>query len=328
MSENVVGAKPSELVASLKTKEGSLSFTYSKSDFIANSIGHVMAIPTTHLTLLTFKNIFQNPEPAMVEHLKERWKDVPWKGDVLVRVGHNSLFGDIQRIFANDKIRGPLSFNFGDRKIAKVVRMMLRLLILPSMIFTSLKAKLFRADYYNPFTNTVNIFHPNPALGMHETGHAEFFNQERRGTLYALFSAVPIIKSFTEYKATLLGVARMKNDEERRKNLRVLEAAWGTYLMRDIMVLTLPFLAASPLATALTATKVISLPFGPSILKKLSEFGWTAGMVAGAASGHLLSRMPYPGQRQRFGYIFSGEADTSPNPLKPRQMLVATARPH
>lgn len=327
MPEQVIGAKPQELVSTIKTKEGSLSFTYSNTDFLANTIGHVLAIPTTHLMFLTFRNIFQNPPPELVDHLKDRWKDVPWKGDVLVRVGHNSLFGDVQRLFSRDVLRGPLSLDFGDSKLAKAARFAIRLLVLPNVVFNTLNAKIFRKDNYSAITNTVTIFHPNSAIGMHETGHAEFFNQEKFRTLYGLFKEMPILKSFTEYKASVRAVAHMKTDWERRQAMKVLEAGWGTYLMQDIMLLALPFVTLSPLRAAMIATKIFELPFGHKILKDLTKFGYTAGLMAGAASGHILSRAPYPGQRQRFGYIFEGNQTAYQPALADRQMLVAMAKP-
>ena len=327
MPEQVIGAKPQELVSSIKTTEGSLSFTYSNADVVANTIGHVMAIPTTHLMLLTFRNAFQNPPPELVNHLKDRWKDVPWKGDVLVRVGHNSVFGDVQRLFAKESLRGPFSFNFGEGKLAKAARLALRILVLPSVVLGGMKAKLFREDHYNVFTNTVNIYHPNSAIGMHELGHAEFFNQEKHRSIYGLFKEMPILKSFTEYKASVRAVAHMKTDSERRQALKVLEAAWGTYLMKDVMLIALPFVALSPLRAALTATSAFALPFGPKIVQELTKFGFTAGVLAGAASGHILSRTPYPGQRQRFGYIFEGNQTAYQPALADRQMLVAMAKP-
>jgi hypothetical protein len=327
MPEQVVGVKPQELVSTMKTKEGSLSFTYSNTDFVANTIGHVLAIPTTHIPSLTFRNIFQNPPPELVDHLRERWKDVPWKGDVLVRVGHNSIFGDIQRLFSKDSLRGPLSLDFGDAKVAKAARLALRILALPYVVFNALKAKLFRSDGYTAITNTVNVFHANSAIGMHETGHAEFFNQEKHRSIYGLFKEMPILKSFTEYKASVRAVAHMKTDSERRQAMKVLEAAWGTYLMKDVMLIALPFVALSPLRAALTATSAFALPFGPKIVQELTKFGFTAGVLAGAASGHILSRTPYPGQRQRFGYIFEGNQTAYQPALADRQMLVAMAKP-
>ena len=331
MAEAVIGAAPNEVVSSFKTKEGSLSFAYSNSDFLANSVGHVMAIPTRHIPLLTLRDIFRNPKPELVDFFKDRWKDVPWKGDVLVRIGHNSIFGDIQRLFANDQIRGPLSLGKTESKALKSLQWLVRLLVLPSVVFSALQKKLFRGNYYNTLTNTVNIFHPNTAIGMHEIGHAEFYNQEKNRTLYALFGGLPIIRSFTEYKASMLGIARMKNDAERLKATKVMEAMWGTYLMGDVIALALPFLAITPLTTALVASKKFTLPFGPDVLKRLLEFGYTAGVMAGAAAGHILSRAPYPGRRQRFGYVFEGKK-VVPKPafapaLSDRQMLVGMARP-
>ncbi len=259
---------------------------------------------------------------------------MPCKGDVLVRVGHASIVGDLQRLFANDKIRGPLSLDIGNTKLMKVYRTIFRLLAVPGVVLGGIHAKLFRANHYNPFTNTVHIFHPNPAIGMHEIGHAEFFNQERlRSLLYILFSPLPIVKSFVEYKASSIGMSRMKTDAERKKATKVLEAAWGTYLLRDTLLLSLPFVAVSPLTSALVATKTFVLPFGPQILKDLTQFSMSAGIMAGAASGHLLSRLPYPGRRERFGYVFSGaptkagkEPTYAKKVLGPHQVYASTAR--
>ena len=110
------------------------------------------------------EHISKSP-PELVEHFKERYKDVPCKGDVLVRVGHASIVGDLQRLFANDKIRGPLSLDIGNTKLMKVYRTIFRLLAVPGVVLGGIHAKLFRANHYNPFTNTVHIFHPNQRLG-------------------------------------------------------------------------------------------------------------------------------------------------------------------
>lgn len=341
MPEAVIGAKPTDIVHQTKTPEGSLTVSYNTKDILANTVGHMLAVPTTHLMLQTFGSVFRNPSRELATKLHDRFADVPWKGDVLVRVGHTSIFGNLQRYFTNhERIRGRPKFGFG--KIDRVLDYFAKVLLLPSFLFTELKAKLFRFDNYNPLTNVVTVFHPRLGAGMHELGHAEFFNQMPRGKreAYAIakmassivekfpvFGAIPVITSFLEWKATQMAMPHFRNDAERRRESTVLEAAFGGYLMYDFLVLTMPFLLpAIPFAKEMIASASVTLPQAfPELVRELFKFGWMRGTFAGAVAGNVLARLPYPGRRQRFGYIFSGKEKAQT--LAPHQVLVATARP-
>lgn len=105
MPEHVIGANPRDVIHQRITAEGSLTFAYNKRDIVANTIGHILAVPTTHTILWTWGSAFRNPSKELVTELYDRYKDVPWKGDVLVRVGHSSIFGDIQRMLALERAR-------------------------------------------------------------------------------------------------------------------------------------------------------------------------------------------------------------------------------
>lgn len=264
---------------------GSLTIDIREGDALVNSLGHLGAVPT-HAILGTLDYAFENAGSGIARHIADRWSDIPWRGDLLVRVGHSSLWGDIERTFRTN-IKGRPNF-------------FLRVLALPGTFFGWLATKLRRVDHYNPYTKTVHIFHRHPAVGMHETGHAAFYDQTRHQNLWALanlvpfytdkfllpwpFLTFPVVTSFQEWKATQGALRQMKSDTERREALKVLEPAFGTYLPTDVLSLAAPF-----------------IPGG---------FAWMlAAPLAGAIAGHIVNRTGWQGvkgRKERFGYVFEG----------------------
>lgn len=324
MPESVIGAKTTDILHQVKTKEGSLTVTHNSRDIVANTIGHVLAIPTTHTILWTWSSAFKNPSPELADQLFERYKDVPWKGDVLVRVGHTSIIGEVQRFMArNDNVRGRpwmLKDPVG-RVFEKFGKAGLSVLYLMDGMFTlgqAVWSKVFRTDFYNPFTNTVNIYHPKLAVGMHELGHAEFFNNQvtptgRLGIILGRLKNVmingvvpfhlPLVTPYIEYQASKNAMTHYKTDKERREGLKILEGAWATYVFDD----------------------VVNFAFIPEPINSVFRLALS---YPASVAGHLMARL-YPKQDQRFGYIFSGkDQGTSPKKqeLSAHQVLVATAK--
>ena len=311
MPEHVIGVNPRDVIHQRITAEGSLTFAYNKRDIVANTIGHILAVPTTHTILWTWGSAFRNPSKELVTELYDRYKDVPWKGDVLVRVGHSSIFGDIQRMLAsNERVRGR-PWNIKDkvgRTLEYAGKLGAAILMVPSMI----KNKFLRADYYNPFSNTVNIYHPKLAPGMHELGHAEFFNQmenKKRAAYYIgivnPIVTIPFFRSFYEWQASAIALKRFKGDAERRAGLKILEGAWATYLAIDSLTtaaLVAPALAIPLLKAAWSIPFVMPLGQG-TVLKGIVSLGMAP--YGASIGGHMMNRL-YPKKDQRFGYIFSG----------------------
>lgn len=360
MSEQIIGVQAKDIVHAAQSKEGSLTVAYNTRDLIANTLGHVLAVPTTHTVLWTWSSAFRNPSRELATDLYQRYKDVPWKGDVLVRVGQANLFGDIQRIFAkNEDIRGRpwmLKDPIG-RTIEYVGKLGAAILTTKDAI----ASKITRNDFYNPFSNTVTVFHPKLAAGMHELGHAEFYNQmdrkKRAGYIVALMNKIvylPFLRSFNEWQATANAMRHYKNDTERRQGLKMHEAAWATYLSVDALT------AMAFVAPALALPLLTSPAWGIAATARLGSRAVTLSMgvpmaVYGSSlAGHFMNRL-YPKKEQRFGYIFSGkqvepmphtkhqaggekplEQPTTPKKriperiiydLKPHQILEAQARP-
>lgn len=307
IASRVIGVRQKDVAKTQSTPEGGRVSFVLKQDLIARTIGHILAIPTTHLTLLTFNSIFKNPSEELVNNLYERWKDVPWKGDVLVRVGHSSIRGDIERLFLlnRDWIKGRgTTFKMLWAATARTA-------LLPLVLLPTLLGKVLRTDHYNPYTQTVNVFHPRLAPGMHEIGHAQFWDERHplKGALFLLGRVVPFVKSFTEWKASANAMKRFKSDKERREGAKILEGAWGTYFLGDVVSMATPFLPRE-LTTFLTKP-LINVTVGGLRLGALP-----LNAAAGALSGHMLSRLPYPGKRERFGYVFQGKDRSAPEQVR------------
>lgn len=314
MSEQQGKFEPREIRIDKPETGGSFTVEYDPRDLVANSVGHVLAIPTFHLPFLTMKDAFKTPSQELAHQVFDRWKDVPWKGDVLVRIGHTSLLGDFMRTFANDKdIKGrPNVF--------------VRALEYP---FTTLRGylegKLYRQNFYNPFTNTVTVFHPNIAVGMHEVGHAQFFDRTKYKTLWALAGHFPGVSSFMEWKASAFAMKQLKNDTERLQALKILEPAWATYLVGDTFKVLQPFLPVWFFGYLGVLLR------GPitSVIEQVLTYSYA--FIGAVSAGHLLSRLPYPGKRERFGWVFEGKKpvvqETSPEaPLENTQVRYAYAK--
>ncbi|MBI4066204.1 hypothetical protein HY411_00660 [Candidatus Gottesmanbacteria bacterium] len=249
---------------------------------------------------------FKNPSLGYAQELLKRWKDVPWRGDVLLRIGHTSLWGDIERTFRTD-IKGRPNF-------------FLRALGLLGTIPGWLGGKLNRDNFYNPFTNTVHVFRPVLATGMHEVGHAKFFDERTHRNLWVgatllpfiidrliapwPFLRIPIYTSFLEWQANVRAMKQFFTDTEREEALRVMEPAFGTYLPTDVLSLAAPF-----------------IPGG---------FAWMlAAPIAGAVAGHIVNRLPWNGikdRKERFGYVFEGKKAPVADALDDTQVRFASAR--
>lgn len=311
MDEAVVGVYSNQIVNHKATSEGSLTVSHKKFSLVADTIGHVLAIPTTHTILWTWGSMFKNPSKELATQIFDRYKDVPWKGDVLVRVGYTDIIGDIARIMArNEDVRGrPWMLKDKIGRAAEIVGKLGAVVLTVPQMWLS---KLFRLDYYNVFANTANVYHPKLAIGMHEVGHAEYFNQldprKRAGLLIGMWNplvSIPFMDSFVEWQASKNAMMRFKNDAERREGLKRLEAGWATYYFADILM---PIPLPKPVKDMIGA--VLSYP--------------------ASIAGHAMARW-YPKQSERFGYVFEGkEAPKKPGvvpALSDRQMLVARAYP-
>ncbi|MDB4443895.1 hypothetical protein N9174_00970 [bacterium] len=97
--------------------------------------------------------------------------------------------------------------------------------------------RLFGGDYYNPATNSVNIFSNHVGIALHELGHALDFSKRKYPGLYQLSRFLPFVALYHEYKASQYAVQflkRKKHHEEEISAYRVLYPAYSTYVFGAI----------------------------------------------------------------------------------------------
>lgn len=241
---------------SQQERRGSLTITHKRGDIIENTVGRVGAL-TTNLLLWTPESILQNISEEQADVLRDRYKNVNWKGDVKVYLGHNPLFDQLKRLY----------FEPGKRRTSFFARITAGL---PTTVVAWVQSKFFRSDYYNPFTETVTTYNKNLAVASHEIGHAEYFDRSNFPGIQALAGAFPVFRSYQEWAASH-NAMKYLNPEERIKARKVLEPAWGTYAGADAAYMTAALVPESipyllPVA-----------PFAP---------------IIGALVGHVHSRLP------------------------------------
>jgi len=241
----------------------------------------------THIAIGSFGDILKTPKPEVAEKLFQNWKDVPWKGDVLIRVGHgSSIKEDMQRFMEMRAYVG--------KKVNPIEKGLTAL----SLSLSNVMTKIMRADHYNPLTRQATVYHPNYVIGMHEIGHAWDYdkilaqikeNPKKKGKFRTRLKV--------EWEASANAMKQFTTDEERKMAMKKLEPAYGSYIGMFFGKLTGLLWMISIYAQHKGKTN-------PEVLKKvkLARKVGAYGAILGILSGHVTSRLP--GRKGAFGYIF------------------------
>ncbi len=113
-----------------------------------------------------------------------------------------------------------------------------KIVFFPSTLVTSLIGRplscLLVSDYFDPASNSIHIFSDDPAIALHEAGHAlDFARQEFKGT-YALARIAPGVNLFQEGMATDEAMHYLEETgqyEELIKAYKSLYPAYATYVV-------------------------------------------------------------------------------------------------
>ena len=191
-----------------------ISFIHQRGDPLENTFGRVNSLVGNFL-IGTPEASFQSPSRGLSDELKEKLKNTHTKGQVEAYMGHSPFFREMKRLFSND------------RRTNKFVRMGLGI---PSTVVGSLlRGKLARADHYNPYTESVHVYHPNKAVALHEIGHALDFDKAKHPGLKAVARILPPFTLKQEWQASR-NAMKYLNTEDQRKAANILEPAFGTYV--------------------------------------------------------------------------------------------------
>lgn len=245
MSEYTNEGEQSQIVESEQESNSNVNVIHRGGGVIENTLGRIGSVPR-NILLGTPKDVFRNVPRETVDFIKERTHNMDLKGQVDVYLNHTPLFKQMKRLFSKD------------RKSSFFARMAIGL---PSLFAVNAVAKLGRMNHYNPFTESVSVYHSNPAIAMHELGHAEDFNKSKYPALKSFAYALPFVRSKMEWNASHNAMKHLK-PHEREDARKVLEPAFGAHVGGE----------------ALAVASVIAPPLRPIYA------------LAGVIAGHIHSR--------------------------------------
>lgn len=139
--------------------------------------------------------------------------------------------GDVQVLVNTYKPGTQWSRLFKNREVAAGWRFTLG--IISTSIYTIIPGRFFGGDHYNPYTNTISIYSDDPAIALHEAGHAKDFNGRKYKGLNAALYSLPGAPLYYEAVATSDALTYLDHEcryVEEKRAYRVLHPAYGTYV--------------------------------------------------------------------------------------------------
>ena len=144
--------------------------------------------------------------------------------EVKVRVNQYAPGAEWMRLIHNREMPGFFKYTAGVITTAFYT-------IIPGRFF----AGLMGGDEYNAYTNTINLYSDDPAIALHEAGHAKDFASKSRNFRgwYAVMGILPLVPLWHEAQATgdAIGYAKEKQlVAEEKESYQVLYPAYFTYI--------------------------------------------------------------------------------------------------
>lgn len=190
-------------------------------NWLIDALGNVLGLPGK-LILLNPKVDNHSVSPATEQKLREYIEANQDKlGDVTVRLNQWTPVGDLKGLIRNKKVEWYFRLFPG----------------LPVTLFSSLTGRLLGGDNYNPYTNTIHLYSDDPAIALHEAGHAKDFAENPSPGLYALGRFLPPIVLHQEQTASETALQYLKDTGDRKEELHAystLYPAFGTYAGSEV----------------------------------------------------------------------------------------------
>ena len=105
--------------------------------------------------------------------------------------------------------------------------------VLSVALYSALPGRFFGGDAYSAYTNTIFLYSDDPAIALHEGGHAKDFARRKYKGLNAAIYALPFAALYYEAEATreALGYAQAQADAQLlREGYHSLYPAYATYV--------------------------------------------------------------------------------------------------
>jgi len=184
-------------------------------------IGNILSLPYK-LLLWSWKFnshvISPDTEREVVEYLDAR--NLEALHDTRFRLNQYHPIQDLSRLARNHHVAWPYRLLVG--------------LPLTLLMDVALPGRLFPwGDYYNPYTNTVHLYSDDPAIALHEAGHAHDFATRRFKGTYGMIRLVPFVSLAQEWVATDEAIQYLQETNDRDGELhayKILYPAYGSYI--------------------------------------------------------------------------------------------------
>lgn len=197
-----------------------------------DSIGNAFGIPTK-LILWNRKMITHSISPQ-TEQALEKYLQENQLTDVKVRINQYAPGDEWHRLVANKRVGAGYRYTVG-------ALTWLGETILPNRVFAS-------SDYYNPMTNTINIYSDLIPVVIHEAGHAKDFTQKKYPGTYAIVTVIPGVNLYHEAQASndaMSYFSDKKDSEHLKEGYKTLYPAYGSYVGGNLALFAEPAHAAS-----------------------------------------------------------------------------------
>ena len=201
-------------------KKGEPQISRGKPYAVLDGLGEVLSLPSKLILWnrdVDRHRVSPETEVALQAYLADNGLDT-----VKVRLNQYAPGGEWRRLVKNKSVGWFYRYTFGALSVA---------------FYTILPGRLFGGDHYNPFTNTMNIYSDDPAILLHEAGHAKDFARRKWKGSYALLRAIPFVPLYNEAVATNDAIDYTIDKQQpaaQKDAYKILYPAYGTYVSGEV----------------------------------------------------------------------------------------------
>lgn len=185
--------------------------------WLLDTLGNLLSLPKKLLLLLNPRVDSHRVSARTEESLQAFLAAHPEvTKDVKVRINQWTPVGELKRLTENKRVEWYFRVFPG----------------IPVTLWSSLTGRVLGGDHYNPYTHTVHLFSDDPAIALHELGHAKDFAEHPSPGLYAVGRLLPPVELTQEQIASDTAIQHLKDQKDRDGELHAYQAlypAFGTY---------------------------------------------------------------------------------------------------
>jgi len=181
---------------------------------------YVLSLPTK-LLFWNWHLLDHRMEPNG-EALLRRYLDL--NGMTAVKIRHNQYapLDEFRRLRQNTEVGAGYRYTFG-------VFALIRYTLLPDRLLAGLPV-IGGGDHFNPFSNSINVYSSDPAVLLHEGGHAkDYLNRRLKGTTFILPRLLPGWEFYQEATASADAIRFLHCVREPSHEVAAYGTLWPAY---------------------------------------------------------------------------------------------------